>query len=133
MVLEGRWAGMATPKLLAILPFALHFDVDGRKGGGLATLSGNIFGVSDIGGGTIGGRAAGHSTGLGHAIAGTSATDPLGFGPFAIGTGASATDPVGFGPFAIGTGGAAGAAAVSGAGSSSLSMHMLPRAGSAST
>ncbi len=101
--------------------------------GGRAEVGGNIFGGTDVGGDILGGRTAGHSTGLGHAIAGTSATVPLGFGPFAIGTSASATDPVGFGPFAIGTGGAAGAAAVSGAGSSSLSMHMLPRAGSAST
>ena len=35
----------------------------------------------------FGGRTAGHSTCFGDAVAGTSATDPLGFGPFLLGTG----------------------------------------------
>ncbi len=159
---------MATQKLLAILPLALCLVVGKRTGSGLASLSGNFFGVSVVGGGALGGRTAGHSTGLGHAVSGTSATVPLGFGTFALGTGARAADPLGLGPFAIGTGvsiagGRCAEAATpelaallsavafgswcaetatpklttllfaSGAGSSSLSMHMLPREGSSST
>ena len=176
----GSWcAETAAPKLpselcalafggrLVMLPLALGLVVGKRTGGGLALLSGNFFGVSVVGGGALGGRTAGHSTGLGHAVSGTSATVPLGFGPFALGTGASAADPLGLGPFAIGTGvsiagGRCAEAATPelaallsavafgswcaetatpklttllfafGAGSSSLSMHMLPREGSSS-
>jgi hypothetical protein len=133
-----------------MLPLALCFVVGKRTGGGLASLNG---------------RAAGHSNGSGHAVSGTSATVPLGFGAFALGTVASAADPLGLGPFAIGTGvsiagGRCAEAATPelaallsavafgswcaetatpkltmllfafGAGSSSLSMNMLPREGS---
>ena len=118
----GRWADAASPELLTALlavvpgsrcadaaapelttllftgaPFTLHFASSTSDGG-------DIFGGTGFGGDIFGGCTAGHSTGFGHATAGTSATDPLGFGPFAFGTG-----------------GAAGAAAVSGAGSPSLS------------
>ena len=125
LVFGSRWAEAAAPEIPTLTlgsatPGASAFthggetkpvggrDVGGDIFGG-TDGGGDIFGGTEIGGDIFGGRTAGHSTGLGDAVAGSfaRATDPLGFGgPF----------PLGFaGPFPFGTGGAAGAAAGSGA------------------
>jgi hypothetical protein len=107
----SRWAEAAAPELTTLL-FVFVLDVAGSKGGGLATLGGrdvggNIFGGTDVGGDIFGGRTAGHSTGLGDAVAGSVART-------------------------AGTGGAAAAAAGSPS-SSPSSMVIEPRARSEST
>ena len=72
----SRWAEAAAPEISTLL-FAFVFGVAVSKGGGLATLGGR-----DVGGNIFGGRTAGHSTGLGRAVAGSVAST--------IGTGGAA-------------------------------------------
>jgi len=106
----GDWWAEAAALVLHTLLNALVFDTV-RSTGGFALLggldvNGNIFGgtifggtdtggdifggCTDVGGDIFGGRTVGHSTGFGDAVAGTRAIDPLGFGPFFLGTGGAA-------------------------------------------
>jgi hypothetical protein len=61
----SRWAEAAAPEISTLL-FAFVLGVAVSKGGGLATLGGR-----DVGGNIFGGRTAGHSTGMGDAVAGS--------------------------------------------------------------